>query len=261
MGGNTSCVEVRFGDQVLILDGGTGLRGLGSLLLSEPQPTTANVLFSHVHWDHIQGIPFFTPLFQESTTVRFHGLQQEGALEASLRTQMQPPNFPVRLEDVPAALSFHAIPDDQFEIGSLSIRAAALNHPGGVLAYRIEAGGNSVVYATDTEHVPGQLDTGLVDLASNADILIYDSQYTDEEYDGKVGPCRHGWGHSTWTEGVRIATEARVGKLILFHHDPTHTDIMVDEIEAQAQCEFPRSIAAREGLVLTLDSAADIRAA
>ncbi len=257
VGGNTSCVTLRCDGELLILDGGTGLRKLGNQLLQEMNGNvSASMLFSHVHWDHIQGIPFFTPLFMPQTRLAMYGNPEQGTLRDVLIKQMTTPTFPVAFADVPAQLLFGDVRVGvDFNIGRFKVRAAPLNHPGGSLAFRVMRNGRSVVYATDTEHHrDGQLDHNLVDLARDADVLIYDSQYTRAEYDGHVGPCRHGWGHSTWEEGVKVARAANVGRLVLYHHDPSHTDAMVADIEAQAAKELPGTIAAREGLELVLDA-------
>jgi phosphoribosyl 1,2-cyclic phosphodiesterase len=255
VGGNTSCVEVACGDQRVILDAGTGLRRLGDALVARDAPVAAAVLFSHVHWDHIQGLPFFAPLFRPTTTLDLYAAPDARLAEA-LHGQMNAPSFPVDLRDVPATLRFHdAAPGSGFRVGPIEITAAALNHPNGVLAYRLDCEGRSVVYATDTEHhAHGGVDQALVELARGADLLIYDAQYTPDEYCGAVGPCRRGWGHSTWPEGVRVAREAQVKRLALFHHDPSHDDAAVAAIEAAAARELPPTIAAREGMTLTLAS-------
>jgi phosphoribosyl 1,2-cyclic phosphodiesterase len=253
VGGNTSCVQVSVGDEHVILDGGTGLRALGNEL-SARGPVRASLLFSHVHWDHIQGVPFFAPIFRTDTRLAVYGAPEEGTIEAALIKQMTGPSFPVPFDQLPAALRFETVePGEPFAVGRFRVRAAALNHPNGVLAYRLEAGGRSIVYATDTEHYAGQIDRSLVDLARNADVLIYDAQYTPDEYRGSCGCARIGWGHSTWVEGVRVARAAGVGQLILFHHDPSHDDAAVAEIEQLAAAELPGTIAAREGLAIDLE--------
>jgi phosphoribosyl 1,2-cyclic phosphodiesterase len=253
VGGNTSCVEVRCRDQTIILDAGTGLRGLGERMVAAGQPVAATILFSHVHWDHIQGFPFFAPLFRRGTELTLVGRPEHGTLESALRRQMTAPGFPVQLDAVPAALSYAAFePGQAREIGSAVVRAARLNHPGGVIAYRIEVGGRALVFATDTEHHQGGIDRDLVALAEGADLLIYDAQYTPEEYAGVVGGARAGWGHSTWVEGVRVARAAGVGALVLFHHDPARDDAAVAAIESAARAVMPGTVAAREGLEIHL---------
>jgi phosphoribosyl 1,2-cyclic phosphodiesterase len=258
-GGNTSCVEVIAGDTRLVLDAGTGLRRLGSAL-SSTGAVDATVLLSHLHWDHIQGIPFFTPLYSPETRLHFVGGAGSEPLRDSLKRQMSAPNFPVALDDVPAKLAFTEVRDkERFVVGEARVVAAKANHPDAVHAYRIEHGGRSIVYATDTEHY-ACVDQRLVSLARDADVLIYDAQYLPEEYSGEVGMSRVGWGHSTYEAGIALARAAGARRLVLFHHDPTRTDDGVDEIEARARKTFPDAIAAREGLVLELESDA-VRAA
>ena len=253
VGGNTSCVELRLGDETIILDAGTGLRGLGERLLAAGRPVQASMLFSHVHWDHIQGFPFFTPVFRPGTELTLYGRPDEGSLEAAMRRQMTWPSFPVEIDALPSRLRYGDFELERpFRVGSALVRAARLNHPNGVIAYRIEAGGRAVVYATDTEHHGDRVDRNLVALAEDADVLIYDAQYTPEEYSGVIGPSRTGWGHSTWVEGVRVARAAGVGSLVLFHHDPTHDDAAVAAIERAAQSILPGTVAAREGLTIHL---------
>ncbi len=255
VGGNTSCVEVRCGDELIILDGGTGLRKLGAKL-SKEQPLRARMFFSHVHWDHIQGFPFFAPAFVKGNVIELFGATNvTGTLEETLAGQMNFPNFPVRLAEMGAEMSFHDIDKDQaldFGGGSVTVRVSGLNHPQGVLAYRIEHRGRSMVYATDTEHGES-IDQGLVELAREADVLVYDAQYTPEEYTGEEGVApKVGWGHSTMMEGVKVARTADVKRLILFHHDPEQDDDAVRRKEERARQLFPGTDAAREGMIIDL---------
>lgn len=255
VGGNTSCVEVRAGRELIILDGGTGLRLLGSALVKE-QPLEARLFFSHVHWDHIQGFPFFGPAFVQGNVIELYGATNvTGTLEETLAGQMNFPNFPVRLDHMGAKMSFHDIDDGyvlRFDDNSVVVHAAMLNHPQGVLAYRIEHDGHAVVYATDTEHYETP-DPKLMELAKGADLLIYDSQYTPEEYAGEVdGRSKVGWGHSTMIEGVKVSQAAGVKRLILFHHDPEQSDDAVRLKEQRAREIFPSTDAAREGMIIEI---------
>lgn len=261
VGGNTSCVEVRCKDTLLVLDGGTGLRRLGDWLMTRGDEVRAHLLFSHVHWDHIQGLPFFGPIYRPETELTLHGAPEGGSLRDILESQMQSPTFPVALANAPAQIRYRPVePLQPFTIGCVRVTAAPLNHPNGVLAFRIDCEGRSVVYATDTEHAPdGAIDETLVELARGADLLIYDAQYTPEEYDGSVGFSRRGWGHSTWAEGVRVARAAEVGRLVLFHHEPSHDDAQVAAIEQAAAKELPGTVAAREGMSIALASNAKRR--
>jgi ribonuclease BN (tRNA processing enzyme) len=183
------------------------------------------------------------------------------SLADTLVHQMQAPVFPVRLDELRAELTLRDVrPGQPFAVGDATVRAAKLNHPGGVHAYRIEHDGRSVVYATDTEHYEC-LDPAIVALAQGADVLIYDAQYTPEEYRGEVGPSKVGWGHSTFAVGAEIARRAGVGELVLFHHDPRRTDEGVERIEERARGLFPRSVAAREGMQINLAPPAGARPA
>jgi phosphoribosyl 1,2-cyclic phosphodiesterase len=254
IGGNTSCVEVRAGDVRIIFDGGTGLRLLGNSWLKE-MPLTAHLFFSHVHWDHIQGFPFFAPAFVPGNTIHMYGAADvTGTVETALAGQMETPNFPVHLSALPARLIFHNLREKEVvEIGDgIRVTNAAGNHPGGVFAYRVDYQNRSVVYATDTEHysIP---DPKLVALAKNADVLVYDTMYTPEEYAGRAGSGpKTGWGHSHFEAGVELVKAAGVRRYVLFHHDPMQSDAMVRDKECRARELFPDSIAAYEGLTIDL---------
>jgi phosphoribosyl 1,2-cyclic phosphodiesterase len=250
-GGNTSCVEVLHRGERLILDGGTGLRALGAAL--GRTAVEATILFSHVHWDHIQGVPFFAPAFHAGSRLRLAGAPRRGGtLREALEAQMRPPTFPIPLSALSATLEFVDLHAGQSAmLGGFRITAMDLSHPNGVLAFRIEAGGRRLVYATDVEHA-GRIDERLLELAAGADLLIHDAQYTAEEYNGRRGPSRKGWGHSTWHEAVEAARLAGVGRLALFHHDPQRCDEELARIEAQAREAFPTVFAAREGEVIAL---------
>ena len=252
VGGNTSSVSVVCGDTRILLDAGTGLRRLGDALLAGGQPLNLAMFLSHVHWDHIQGLPFFVPAYVPSTRLLLHGPAGEAHLRETLLRQMSAPVFPVRLDELASSLVTRDVrAGDVIEVGEATVRVAKLNHPGGVFAYRVEHGGRSVVYATDTEHY-ACVDPALRALAQGADVLIYDAQYTPEEYRGEVGPSKVGWGHSTYVAGTEIAREAGVKELVLFHHDPRRTDAGVAAIEAWARELFPGAVAAREGMRIEL---------
>lgn len=246
VGGNTSCVELVCGETRIILDAGTGLRGLGNALLAKRAPVEATLLLSHYHWDHIQGLPFFVPVYMKSTALTIVGAASGVmGVRQALEHQMRAPVFPVGLDEVGAAITTKEVrPADVFEVGEAVVRVARGNHPGGVLAYRIEHAGRSVVYATDTEHY-ACVDPALRALAEGADVLIYDSQYLPDEYASKLG-----WGHSTYEQGVELARAAGVATYVLFHHDPSRSDADVAAMEARAREGFSGAVAAREGLVL-----------
>ncbi|WP_146652678.1 MBL fold metallo-hydrolase [Labilithrix luteola] len=256
VGGNTSCVEVVCGETRIVLDAGTGLRGLGSELMGRQEPLALTLLLSHYHWDHIQGLPFFAPLYMKDAELTIVGARGTTSIRETLHRQMSAPVFPVRLDEVGAKLETREVtPGSTFAVGEATVRVARGNHPGGVLAYRIEHQGRSIVYATDTEHY-ACVDPALRALAEGADVLIYDAQYTPEEYANKVG-----WGHSTFLHGTDLARSAGAGGLVLFHHDPARSDARVLEIEARAREYFPASMAAREGMQIDLANARGAQAA
>lgn len=251
VGGNTSCVEVLCDHQRIVFDAGTGLRGLGEEICRAPHPCELDLFLSHVHWDHIQGLPFFAPLYMPSTQLRIHA-DRSHHLQDALSQQMRAPMFPVDLHDVPAQVACHDVRDRQtYSFGNVNILARRLHHPGGVMGYRLEYGGGSIAYATDTEH-NAHVDRILVELASGVDILIYDAQFTPEEYAGTSGPSRTGWGHSTFEAAARLADQAGVAQLVLFHHDPSRSDDAVADIERRAQALRPATTAARESTVIPI---------
>lgn len=254
VGGNTSCVELRFDDQRVIFDAGTGIRRLGERMMGEGK-TAATILLSHLHWDHIQGLPFFVPAYVPSSKLVIAGdAHGEGSLAAALATQMRAPNFPVRFDELGADIQLRETrPGDGFSIGEARVRVAKLNHPGGALAYRIDLGNKSVVYATDNEHY-ACVDPALKAFAEGASVLIYDAQYTPEEYAGVGGRPRVGWGHSTYVAAAELASAAGVDELVLFHHDPQRTDAGVSDIERRTRELFRATVAAREGLTLRVGS-------
>ena len=256
VGGNTSCVEVVAGDTRIALDAGTGLRRLGADLLARSRgPVELTVLLSHVHWDHIQGLPFFAPIYVPGTRLRLAGGVTGTPLPDTLRRQMSAPTFPVDWNDLPAERSYVELRDGMTtRIGDALVRTARANHPDAVFAYRVEHEGRAVVYATDTEHY-ACVDPRLVALARDADVLVYDAQYLPEEYAGKVG-----WGHSTFEAGAALARAANVAKLVLFHHDPGRTDDAVAAIESRARAMFDDVVAAREGMTIELGAPASIAA-
>ena len=258
IGGNTSCVEVRAGKTILIFDGGTGLRLLGKQLLKE-MPITAHLFFSHVHWDHIQGFPFFDPAFVPGNTIHLYGGNNVSrTLEETLAGQMDHPSFPVHLTAMAASMTFHDLVEGQALVlddgagKTVTVTSAPGNHPNGVRAFRTDYDGHSVMYATDTEHYP-EIDANLLALAKGVDVLIYDSQYTPEEYAGTgTGKPKVGWGHSTFEEAVKLTKAAGAKQLVLYHHDPTQNDAAVREKERRARELFPNAIAAHEGLTIEL---------
>jgi len=263
-GGNTPCLELTAPDGTqFILDCGTGLRVLGSrwtapaagVIASGVRNPETHILVTHYHWDHIQGVPFFAPLYSENNAFHFYSFRSKhlgrDSLKQVFETQMATPYFPVNMSAMTAKKKFMEVSGgDSFTIGENKITARYINHPQGCLGYRIETPGGTVVYATDNEPGDPQLDNELRELVAGADIFVNDAQYTPEQ----LATTRKGWGHSSWREGVKVAREAGAKTLVLFHHDPDATDRMVDGLLRQAREEFDSVFAASEGMVIKLGS-------
>jgi phosphoribosyl 1,2-cyclic phosphodiesterase len=250
-GGNTACVEVRCGDRIIIFDAGTGLRPLGNALVQAGSSVDADIFLSHCHIDHIAGLPFFAPLFLPASQIRLSAgnLLPERALAQVARMVMSEPLFPSQGGLFKANIKFR-----DFHAGDvlephpgITLRTATLNHPGGAIGYRLDCDGCSIAYITDTEHRPGHPDPNVLALARGVDLLIYDGNYTDEEFRRRAG-----WGHSTWQEGVRIAKAADAVALAIFHHDPDHDDDFLDRVGEEARASWPGAIVATEGATLRL---------
>ncbi len=255
-GGNTSCLEVTAAGRRLILDAGTGIRTLG-LELARHAPIDIDIYFTHTHIDHLSGLTFFAPLFDKRNSVRLWAghLEPPYTLKKVVSNLMQAPIYPVTLDIFQASVAFKEFKAGQeLTCGSITMRTAPLNHPNGAAGYRLEHGGKSICYITDTEHREGGRDGTIVELCRGADVMIYDASYTDAEY-----PRYRGWGHSTWQEGVRVADAAGVGTLVIFHHDPSHDDAFMDGVAHEAAAArpgtagngLPRVVVAHEGLTLS----------
>jgi phosphoribosyl 1,2-cyclic phosphodiesterase len=252
-GGNTSCVEVRCGDQLLILDAGSGLRLLGEELLREAgsRPIEATLLLSHTHWDHIQGLPFFAPGYSERNRVRILSAHGRGArMQRALANQMSPMHFPVGLEQMRGLAPVAELDRGATTLHNLVLRTLELNHPGGCSGFRIEADGKSLGYLPDHEPyrtvagggspAAGLAPQELLEFVHGLDLLILDTQYTAEEY-----THRFGWGHGCLPDSVQLAIEAGVRRLVLFHHDPAHDDERIDTM-----VETARALARRSNLLV-----------
>jgi len=237
-GGNTSCVEVRGRDGgVLVLDAGTGIRRFGDSL--GPETTRVDILLTHLHMDHIQGLGFFAPMFESRMEIHVWGPSSTTMdLRSRLSRYLSPPLFPIGLRDVPCQLEFHDVVSlGGFQIGGFEIRTALVCHPGPTVGYRITGDGASVTYLPDHEPSLGANplieDTDWIsglELAAGADLLIHDAQYTAEEY-----PQHVGWGHSALPDTIRFAAAASVKRLVLFHHDPSHSDATLDGLFEKAR--------------------------
>jgi phosphoribosyl 1,2-cyclic phosphodiesterase len=279
-GGNTPCVEVQANGHTIILDAGTGIVRLGNDLLrrakEKSEPVRATLLFSHMHHDHTQGFPFFTPAYVGSSVLNIFGPRVfERDLEETLAHSMLPPSFPVALQEMNSlkfvrnmtetdvillgktedAVTVRNFYHEQVEDDPELVRIKALRsyaHPEGVLIYRIEWRGKSVIYATDTEGYVNT-DQRLASFAKGADLLIHDAQYSEAHYLGQDGvAATQGWGHSTPQMACAVAKTAGVKRLVLFHHEPRYSDDMITGLEAQAKTIFPEAQAAFEGLSIEI---------
>lgn len=248
-GGNTSCLEVRCGEHLFIFDAGTGLRPLGQSLIGQA-PLDIDLYFTHTHFDHVNGLPFFVPAFMKPNRIRLHAghLVPQYTLKYVLSEMMMAPLFPAPVEVFQAKISYHDFTSGETlkPKAGVTIRTAPLHHPNNATGYRVEYGGKAICYITDTEHKPGGLDKNIVELVRGSDIIIYDATYTDQEY-----PRFKGWGHSTWQEGMKIAEAAGVKTYVIFHHDPSHNDEFMDQVAEEAKAARPGTIVAREGMTLT----------
>lgn len=238
-GGNTSCVELRHRDKLFILDAGSGLRLLGQQLLRESGPVKASIVISHMHWDHIQGIPFFTPAYIPDNEFVFYGAEDsERDLNTIIADQMDPTYFPIELGDMASQITFKRLYEGTYMIDETRMDTIYLNHPGNALGYKFYLDDKIIVYISDNEPFvdPATIESDddligengnekLIDFIRDADLLIHDAQYTPDEYKNKQT-----WGHSPYDYTTQIALEANVKHLILYHHDPLHSDEQIDEI-------------------------------
>ena len=238
-GGNTSCVQVTLdGGEELILDAGTGIRTLGLSLVNNPK---VNILLTHLHLDHIQGLMFFPPCFQEESSITIWGpASPEASLEDRIARYISAPLSPVEVRELPCDVSFRDTPPSEWTIGTATVRAEAVTHRGPTLGYRITEGDSSLCYIPDHEPALGasleDLDPEWIsgfDLACKADLLIHDCQYADDEYGEHVG-----WGHSALGDTLTFARRVEAKRLLLFHHDPMHDDEYLDELGAEAASRY-----------------------
>ena len=260
-GGNTPCLDFVAPDGTqFILDCGTGLRMLGNRWNDQhsPRPKQTHIFVTHYHWDHIQGLPFFAPLYVDKNEFHFYSFRSKFLGRDSLRqvfeTQMALPYFPVDFSAMSAKRKFRELEGgESFLVGENKVTARHINHPQGCLGFRIETPAGTIVYATDNEPGDPALEKNLRELAAGADIFVNDAQFTSAQLAG----AKKGWGHSSWKEGVNIAREMGAKTLVLFHHDPDSSDRMVDGLLRDAREEFDSVFAASEGMVITLGAAGE----
>ncbi|MAI49115.1 MAG: MBL fold metallo-hydrolase [Rhodospirillaceae bacterium] len=247
-GGNTPCVEIRCGSHLFIFDAGTGLRSLGEFI-DKNGIDDVDLFLSHTHVEHIVGLPFFGYAYKTGNALRiWSGHLEDGkTTESVLRQYMADPLFPISIDVFSADVSYH-----DFKAGEtltlnkdITLRTTMLNHPQNATGYRVEFGGKSICYVTDTEQYEDGPDRNILALIDGADIVIYDSMFTDAEY-----PDFKGWGHSTWEEGARLCAAANVGTFVVFHHLPERTDADLDVIAGAVDKLRPGSLVAREGMQL-----------
>jgi len=272
-GGNTSCIQLLGGNEVVILDGGTGLRELGLKLSAEKRPLRIHLLLSHTHWDHIQGFPFFTPIYHPANEIIVYGPRAlDKSLEEALMFQMQYTYFPVRGVELAAKMQFREIEEQTWKIGDIEFASKSMNHPIRVLAYRFRRGDRAGAYTGDNEpyydvmaekgdpsdpairrriRFIEECNRSVVEFFRGLDLLVADAQYTDEEYAQK-----RGWGHSSVSQVIASTAGAGVRKLVLFHHEPTHPDAAMDKIAKHSRSLAKKAakkmelVVAREGMTI-----------
>ncbi len=250
-GGNTICAELKCGDRIIVFDAGTGIRELGSKLIAQNRVRKLDLMFTHVHYDHVEGTPFFAPFFLPDFKVNVWMGQLDGAKSAedAMKGLMRRPYFPVGPGIFTADITYCDVPDcAEFDLGDgIKLRTAPLNHPGGATAYRIDFQGRSFAFVTDTEHVPGKPNQDIIKLITDVDLFAYDTSLTDEELPDFVG-----YGHSTWEEALRLRETANAGAMLGVHHMPFRTDDEVDKMERHIKKVHPPSGMAREGMSVDL---------
>ena len=249
-GGHTSCVEIRTAkNELIVLDMGTGFLDLGTSLMSEKNaPNEAHIIVSHFHWDHLFGFLGFAPFFDPNRKFNIYGKDDKMTPEEIINYIQNPTFWPVSMDMLNAKINLNTFPNDELIISDeIRIKFTLHGHPNGANSYRIMIGNSVIVYSTDCEHPSTHLNKHVIENAQNADILIHDAQYTDEEL-----PAHKGWGHSSWQQAVQVAKDSNSKQLILYHHDPSRSDNQLFELEKEAKLQFPNTIAAKQGMEIEL---------
>ena len=250
-GGETSCVSILTAqNELIVLDMGTGFRRLGSKIVNNKDiPNKAHVFLSHYHWDHIQGILGFLPLYHNGYDFTIYGKKGDNESINDIFQHIFNYNFwPIVLDEMKAKISFRDIEVGKYKItDNIQVFTNLHSHPNGAFSYRVEIGNTAIVYVTDVEYHPGKPAQKVIDLAQNADLLIHDAHYSIEDL-----PSHKGWGHSSWKEAVMVAQTANVKQLVLFHHNPEYNDVKVAELENEAKSEFSNLLSAKQNLTIEI---------
>lgn len=251
-GGNTTCIHIQssIDNNWAVFDAGTGIRDLGKAMIKQGfSQDKIYILFSHFHWDHIQGFPFFLPAYDSSRELIIATLGKEknlGNFKEILQNQMREEYFPIPMEQMGARMRFVHIEEDEFKSKKFNVKSRKHNHPGNAYSFRIEADGKSMVYVTDIEHVNG-IDENLVEFSKDVDLLIHEAHYTNEEL-----AIRKGWGHSSWEQAIEVAEKANARQLIITHHNPDRDDDFLLDVEYQCKQRFENVRLAREKMEINL---------
>jgi phosphoribosyl 1,2-cyclic phosphodiesterase len=248
-GGNTTSLQIEVGGQTFLLDCGTGIRNLGQQMVKNNDVMHCHLLLTHTHWDHINGFPFFAPAFDPNRklVIMAGHLMDKGGIKNIFEAQMEQPVFPIPLEAMQSKMEFVDFQAGEgLDIGissKVKVSTAPLNHPNDATGYRFDYNGKSMCLITDTEHIPGEPNENILKLIEGADLVIYDSTYTEKEFIIKVG-----WGHSTWEEGIKLCKMAGVKRLGIFHHDPEHDDVFMDQVAEDSSRAWDGAFVIQEGM-------------
>lgn len=249
-GGNTSCVEVCVENNLIIFDAGTGIANLGSYLVNKSIYKNIHIFITHYHWDHIIGLPYFSPIYNDDYNIHIYGEKKGNtSVKEVLKTLFSFPFHPINTEEIFSKVLFHDIKKDDIVNleNSISIKVFETIHNDGCLSFKLNYLDKNICYITDTENYKNS-NINLLDYAQNSDILIYDSTYTQDEYIGALdNKPKKGWGHSTWENAVEFAKESNSKQLILFHHSTEHSDELLEKIQEKASYKFKNTILAKEG--------------